>query len=687
MYTIKILKVFIEQQLYSLSKLFTERLYRIPDYQRGYAWTEKQLKDFWGDLIQLEKDKNHYLGVLTLEQVSKETITTWRDDHWIIESKSYLPYYIVDGQQRLTTAIILVQSIIESVEEETRLNYNTLDQIRKKFVCDSKDRGISRSYMFGYEKDNPSYEFLKTKIFLETSDLSETPQETIYTHNLEFAKEFFRKRLENLLLDSKENIYRKLTQNLLFNIYTISTDIDVFVAFETMNNRGKLLSYLELLKNRLIYLSTKFEVDDCDKEKLRRSINETWKSMYHYLGKNKSKPLDDDLFLSNHFTIYFEALNGLEDEEFTLEVDTINNRVYRKRTKVNYSAYLLERKFTVKSIMANKADTDTSSQNEEEKDTLSLNEVYSYVSSLRPCVELWYKIMNPGDSDFSTEEKLWLDKLIRLSRRNDFFKATPLVMVFFQKQKKPEERVKLLKAIERINFLELLSQSTYHLFYLCEISSPNMVELAVKLSKSRVTPEKIIKELEEISHKITIHKEFLPNVRLEFKSDGFYKWRGIKYFFYEYDLYLQTQSKTERQKLDWIEFNNYDYETIEHIYPQNPRKECWTLKFNSYSAQEKTRLRHSLGNLLPLSRPKNASFSNNCFIDKISKKDDSTIGYRYGSYSENEITQYQDWTAKEILERGIKLLEFMEKRWNIPLGSKGEKRDFLNLKFVEDSKS
>jgi uncharacterized protein with ParB-like and HNH nuclease domain len=675
----------MEQQLYSLSKLFTERLYRIPDYQRGYAWTEKQLKDFWGDLIQLEKDKNHYLGVLTLELVSKETITTWRDDRWIIESKSYLPYYIVDGQQRLTTAIILVQSIIESVEEETRLNYNTLDEIRKKFVFDSKDRGISRSYMFGYEKDNPSYEFLKTKIFLETSDLSETPQETIYTHNLEFAKDFFRKRLETLPLDSKENIYRKLTQNLLFNIYTISTDIDVFVAFETMNNRGKLLSYLELLKNRLIYLSTKFDVDDCDKEKLRRSINETWKSMYHYLGKNKSKPLDDDLFLSNHFMIYFETLNGLEDEE-TLDVDTINNRVYRRLTKVNYSAYLLERKFTVKSIMANKADTDTSSQNEEEKDTLSLNEVYSYVSSLRACVELWYKIMNPGDSDFSTEEKLWLDKLIRLSRRNDFFKATPLVMVFFQKQKKQEERVKLLKAIERINFLELLTQSTYHLFYLCEISSLNMVELAVKLSKSRVTPEKIIKELEEISHKITIHKEFLPNVRLQFKSDGFYKWRGIKYFLYEYDLYLQTKSKTERQKLDWIEFNNYDYDTIEHIYPQNPRKECWTLKFNSYSAQERTILRHSLGNLLPLSRPKNASFSNNCFIDKISK-DDSTIGYRYGSYSENEITQYQDWTAKEILERGIKLLEFMEKRWNIPLGSKSEKIDFLNLKFVEDSKS
>ena len=175
----------------------------------------------------------------------------------------------------------------------------------------------------------------------------------------------------------------------------------------------------------------------------------------------------------------------------------------------------------------------------------------------------------------------------------------------------------------------------------------------------------------------------MPNVILEFKSDGFYRWRGIKYFLYEYDLYLQTTSKTERQKLDWTEFNSHDYETIEHIYPQKPRKECWTSKFNSYSSAQKTVLRHSLGNLLPLSKSKNSSFSNGCFIDKISN-DNNVIGYRYGSYSENEITKYKDWTAKEILERGLKLLDFMEKRWSIPLGSRDHKVDFLNLKFVEE---
>lgn len=59
----------MKTDLFSVSKIFTERLLRIPDYQRGYSWSEKQLKDYWADLVQLESGKNHYIGVLTLEDV------------------------------------------------------------------------------------------------------------------------------------------------------------------------------------------------------------------------------------------------------------------------------------------------------------------------------------------------------------------------------------------------------------------------------------------------------------------------------------------------------------------------------------------------------------------------------------------------------------------------------------------
>ena len=61
---------------------------------------------------------------------------------------------------------------------------------------------------------------------------------------------------ENEGIEGINNLYVKLTLKLMFNIHEIDDDYDVFVAFETMNNRGKKLTNLELLKNRLIYLTT-----------------------------------------------------------------------------------------------------------------------------------------------------------------------------------------------------------------------------------------------------------------------------------------------------------------------------------------------------------------------------------------------------------------------------------------------
>ena len=55
----------------TLSSLFNGNFYRIPDYQRGYAWGKEQLGDFWQDL-ENSKGHKHYTGVLSLEKVSDE---------------------------------------------------------------------------------------------------------------------------------------------------------------------------------------------------------------------------------------------------------------------------------------------------------------------------------------------------------------------------------------------------------------------------------------------------------------------------------------------------------------------------------------------------------------------------------------------------------------------------------------
>ena len=257
--------------------------------------------------------KNHYTGVLTLEEVPRNTYSNWEDDMWIIDSKNYQPFYVVDGQQRLTTAMILIQVILEYLPDTGMLNYTSKDEIKKKFIFESRNGGISRSYLFGYEKDNPSYEYLKTSIFTEPSDTHSVAERTIYTQNLAKAKQFFKQELAALTVEQVEIVYKKPTQNLLFNIYAITNDIDVFVAFETMNSRGKPLSHLELLKNRLIFLSTKFSDAQQERDKLRTTINECWKTVYYYLGRNEDNELEDNLFLKRHCALYIMKLRELHD--------------------------------------------------------------------------------------------------------------------------------------------------------------------------------------------------------------------------------------------------------------------------------------------------------------------------------------------------------------------------------------
>jgi len=153
-------------ELKALTEIFNNTIFRIPDYQRGYAWGEEQLKEFWEDLqnLDLERVRYHYTGLLTIDNINKEyvkSLENWKDDLWVFE-RGFESFYIIDGQQRLITIIVLIKVIIDRFDDDETINFYKKNDLRKRFLYEKVGR--CRSFIFGYEKDDPSDQYFRTRI-------------------------------------------------------------------------------------------------------------------------------------------------------------------------------------------------------------------------------------------------------------------------------------------------------------------------------------------------------------------------------------------------------------------------------------------------------------------------------------------------------------------------------------------
>ncbi|GEP52285.1 hypothetical protein FNO01nite_29570 [Flavobacterium noncentrifugens] len=701
-------------ELQSLQSIFKDKIFKIPDYQRGYAWTSsKHLKDFWEDVVNLPNDRFHYTGMLSLKRVENNVWSNWNDERWLIEERSFKPFYIVDGQQRLTTFIIFIQSISELLkqlptnkdksDDEIYLGSFSLKTIKEDYLLVRKPpQFIIQTYKFGYETDNPSFKFLKHRIFNEPDGGS--IQETFYTLNLENAKAFFIENLTNYFekygIEEIQMLFKKLTQNLMFNVYEISDDFDVFVAFETMNNRGKKLSNLELLKNRLIYLTTLYNEDELKSDErfsLREKINDSWKEVYHQLGRNKRNPLNDDDFLVAHWIMYFQYTREKGDDyiRFLLEQKFTPQNVYAK-TEVKLDAvkqFREVREYEENDIDDEDEDIEISVPTVVLKSKLTPKEIEEYVNSLKSAAVHWYDIHNPkNNKNLTTDESMWIDRLNRIG----IIYFRPLITAsFLSKKIDAHERVKLFEAIERFIFITFrLSRafSTYR--------NSEFYKAARQLRQGELNVSQIISRLNERMDYCFTHNEttgntffdygfFQKHLDRKFKSGGgFYSWNGLRYFLYEYE--MDKVRQRGNQKIDWSLFvrGEKDKVSIEHIYPQTPDNKYWKENFKNFKKQQKF-LQGTLGNLLPLSQSINSSLQNDSFPNKKAakfneKSEKVRLGYSDGSHSEIEVAQYENWNPENIYERGFFLLNFMERRWNLKFEDNTAKADLLFLKFMEE---
>ncbi len=265
-------------ELLTLDGVVEKGVFEIPSYQRGYAWQIRQLKDFWNDLEHVSKlgDKFHYMHSLTLRESENE-----------FESSAF---EIIDGQQRLATSLILLGLLAKTTQNKDP-KYSL---INLEPILSYKYYGLNEAFRAITEEEKDLERF----------------QTSFYAKNLIEAYAFFKEKISDTPVGTLEKMFDALIKKMLFSMVGLNDNrIDPFSSFETINNRGKDLSTLELFKNRLHFVAHKI----CDGKKLetlQKEINNTYTIIYYDYYDLRS--FEDDHLESflKHFVAYYYGEKG-----------------------------------------------------------------------------------------------------------------------------------------------------------------------------------------------------------------------------------------------------------------------------------------------------------------------------------------------------------------------------------------
>ncbi|MFP6086831.1 DUF262 domain-containing protein [Helicobacter pylori] len=588
-------------ELLNLDGVIEKGVFEIPRYQRGYAWQKEQLEDFWNDLEHVSKlgNKFHYMHSLTLRGLENE-----------LESSAF---EIIDGQQRLATSLILLGLLAKTTQNKDP-KYSL---INLEPILSYKYYGLSEAFRTITEEEKDLKKF-KT---------------SFYAKNLIDAYAFFKEKISDAPIETLEKMFDALIKKMLFSVVGLNDNrIDPFSSFETINNRGKDLSTLELFKNRLHFVVHKI-CDGKKLEKLQQEINNTYTLIYYDLRHFKDDHLEGFL---KHFVAYYYGEKG----------------DFKKR--------LLEMEFN-----AHKRYTDNTNFDDEYEKIDDLLFYLSYSS------KVWYFLHTLDEKSitliFDDNKKLemeitpkmrnLLDRMRHLNALSDnaFLPLLLSLLTIQRAGKSANEQPYTTKELEGL--LEYLERFGFLIYGVAGKNTPKneWIELAfIAFRAYRYGEENIA--IEDLP---TLEKSFFNrqgNSALELleesihskkNAEKWYQWgKALNYLLYEYELYHNPETTL-----------NFDssIESIEHILPQKPDQ--------GYSAKEKSwaknpNIVHALGNLLLIAKNANSSLSNKPFEEKRKQ-------YLKGSYSEKEVAKNASFGVVQIKERSEKLLDFLIAHYRI----------------------
>ncbi len=302
--------------------LFANQKFRIPRYQRPYAWGEDHISEFWNDLI--TNDEPYFIGSLIF-------------NHEPLESSGFID--IIDGQQRLLT-ITIFSGVLRDVV--AHIDKDTSDRIHRQDIV-FQDREGNESFRITPGDATSSY--FKTYIQERGNDILNSKPKTAEFQRIKKNYVFLWEKINNELskFSANEdkvnytNRLRKKISNLIVIHISIENEEEAYEIFETTNARGVDLSVADLLKNLIfkkipakedrdfakdIWQEITNDVESTNTE-LKKFLRYFWISRHSFVTEKKlfreikrtvtdwDQILDDLLTAADHFN---KLLEGPEDD-------------------------------------------------------------------------------------------------------------------------------------------------------------------------------------------------------------------------------------------------------------------------------------------------------------------------------------------------------------------------------------
>ena len=204
------------------------RVYAIPPFQRNYEWTELQCEELFNDILStLENHNSHYLGNITY-YIGENT------------SAAFQEFILIDGQQRITSILILLCALRDSMDDE-----EMIDVIESQFL---KNKSKDERYRLRLKQTAYDSKYF-ADIINKTANLkSENNVIKNYNYFIEAIK-----NEKNTNGIPPEAIFNSLDNLQMVDVNLQITDLyQVQVIFEKINSTGKQLTASDLIRNYLL---------------------------------------------------------------------------------------------------------------------------------------------------------------------------------------------------------------------------------------------------------------------------------------------------------------------------------------------------------------------------------------------------------------------------------------------------